>query len=749
MTGRHLVLFSLVAGLVAGCWAPLAAPALALAAGMLAPRRLLATAAVAAVVAGAAVSHERRDALDHGRVPGRTGELVRGEVILLERFRQRASGEWVAAARWRGGWADGERLLLRSGAGVASAPGSVLSVAGRVSELRPFEVLQRRRGALAAVDAFALLDTRARRGGVAGALDTARVRAEDGLRRGLPAREEALLRGMVLGQDEAISAEVREDFQVSGLAHILAVSGTNVMLLCTLVLAGGVVAGVPLRWRLVAALGLVALYVPLAGGSASIQRAGVMGAAGLVAALAGRATQRWYALGLAASVTLLLNPYAAGEPGWQLSFAAVAGLLGLAPPLRERMRGRRLPPFVAEAAAMTVAATIATAPLLALHFDRVSLVSLPANLVAAPVVAPIMWLGMLAAAIAQLAAHAAVPFNLLNAGLVSFLAWLAQVSARAPLASLEVGPAPVAAVYAAIGVALWQRRRLLSIWRRLGVAARTRRHPGLAAGAVTVTALLALSVLAGGGVAPPRPGETVVSFLDVGQGDATLIQRDGVSLLVDTGPPGGPVADRLREAGVTRLDVLLLTHAQADHEGAAPEVVRRFRPRVILNGGAGWPSRVQRMLPRAVIPAAGQTLRLGELRLRILWPPRALMEAPPEGNANDRAVVAHLRADDFDLLLPADAESPVTAPLELPRVEALKVAHHGSDDAGLPGLLERLRPQVAAIEVGRGNSYGHPTPSTLAALRPVPRVYRTDRDGTVRLRVLRGRMTLEREGRLR
>jgi competence protein ComEC len=106
--------------------------------------------------------------------------------------------------------------------------------------------------------------------------------------------------------------------------------------------------------------------------------------------------------------------------------------------------------------------------------------------------------------------------------------------------------------------------------------------------------------------------------------------------------------------------------------------------------------------------------------------------------------VAHLRAGRFDLLLPADAESDVTAALALPRVEALKVAHHGSDDAGLPAMLERIAPRVAAIEVGEENGYGHPTPATLRALGVVPEVVRTDRDGSVRLRVLEGRMTLER-----
>ena len=255
---------------------------------------------------------------------------------------------------------------------------------------------------------------------------------------GSHAPEAALLRGMVLGQDEAIAAATKTDFQRSGLAHLLAVSGQNVLLLCTLVLALGALAGVPLRTRLAAAIVLVAIYVPLAGAGPSIQRAGVMGIAGLVAALAGRPASRWYALGLAAAVTLALNPLAAGEPGWQLSFAAVAGLLALAPGLRGALTRRRVPGPVADVAAITVAATAATAPLMALHFEQVSLASLPANLLAAAVVAPVMWLGMIAIALAQLSPALAAPLNLLCAPLLGYLEWVAHAAASAPLAAVPV-----------------------------------------------------------------------------------------------------------------------------------------------------------------------------------------------------------------------------------------------------------------------------------------------------------------------
>src|SRR4051794_6515487 len=131
------------------------------------------------------------------------------------------------------------------------------------------------------------------------------------------------------------------------------------MLLATLVLCVGAAVGAPLRSRLLASLVLIALYVPLTGAGPSIQRAGVMGAAGIVAALAGRPASRWYALGLAAAVTLALNPYAAADPGWQLSFAAVVGLLWLAAPVRDALRRRRVPGAAAEVAAMTVAASLA------------------------------------------------------------------------------------------------------------------------------------------------------------------------------------------------------------------------------------------------------------------------------------------------------------------------------------------------------------------------------------------------------
>ena len=574
-----------------------------------------------------------------------------------------ARSRWGRPERVRRGPAPGhyslggELAVARSADGRAppgARVGSELRVSGVVTPLGRTDDYQRRRSAFAALDVDRWTATGRARGGLAGRLDDARERAAAALGRGLGEGPAALLRGMVLGQDEAIDERVREDFRRSGLAHLLAVSGQNVLLLSILVLAVAALCGVPLRVRLIAAVVLVALYVPLAGGGPSIQRAGVMGVAGLIAALAGRPTSRWYALGLAAAVTLALNPRAAGDPGWQLSFVAVIGLLALVPPLRPRL-ARRMPAPVAEAAAMTLAATLATAPLLALHFEQVSLASLPANLLAAPAVAPVMWLGMAAVAAAQIAPVLALPAVLAAGPLLGYIGWLAEHASALPLAAVPVrigGPMGLAAAYAALAAAGLVAHRVARLLLRRARAA-PRRAAGLPSRWRSPEQRWWQSSPYRRAAAPAlRSGELVVSFLDVGQGDAVLLQQRGVSVLFDTGPPGSAILKRLAEAGVDRLDVLVLTHAEADHEGMALAVIRAHRPRLVLDGGAGWPTAVQRGLGpalargggRAVPVQAGQSIRLGALGLRFLWPPAPRPGWRPDGNPNDRAVVTHARA---------------------------------------------------------------------------------------------------------
>ncbi|HEY2602344.1 MAG TPA: ComEC/Rec2 family competence protein, partial [Thermoleophilaceae bacterium] len=415
---------------------------------------------------------------------------------------------------------------------------------------------------------------------------------------------------------------------------------------------------------------------------------------------------------------------------------------------------------LADGAAITTAATLATAPLLAHHFGSVQLVSLPANLLALPVVAPIMWLGMVQAALGALGGPALIAARLLGALdglLLDYLRAVARWFGDAPHGQAALAlksPLAVLAAYAllaAVVILVWRLAKTAeprapawaAAWRRLP----RRRRLALAAGLVA-------ALLLGGwrSTAPPAPPRRLtVSFLDVGQGDSTLIQDpSGAAVLFDGGPPEARVARLIRNLGVKRLSLVVATHQSRDHQGGLHDVLARFPVGLFLDGGDG--SRDPDFLKlereadargiKRVAARAGELLRAGALTIQILSPePRG--PGPPPEDPNARATVAVVREGGFSLFLSADAESPSLLPLDLPRVTAMKVPHHGSADPGLPRLLARLRPQVAAIEVGAHNLYGHPRPSTLAALqKAVPHVYRTDRDGTVSLTIDGGRLTI-------
>ena len=605
-----------------------------------------------------------------------------------------------------------------------------------------------------------------------------RERAEAALGHGMPPREAELARGFVLGQDDRIDPATVEDFRRSGLSHLLAVSGQNVALLALLAMPVLAAFGLPLRARLVWVLGLIAVYVPLAGAGPSIQRAGIMGALSVLATLAGRRSSRFHALAVAAIVTLAVNPRIASEIGWQLSFAALLGILLLAAPLR-RVIAAKIGPggwrlALAEAAAMTVSATLATAPLIAFHFGTLSITTLFANLLALPAVAPAMWLGMLSAAGGQVPGFPVEAFNSLNAPLLAYVAQVAAWCGRPSWASLEVrvGVGELVAAYlstvlvVAAAARLRQRRRIAALrapkvaggpeasisWRsrfpgrslRRGMAA-----PIVVAGLVAL-ALVWMGAQDGAGAPGPPPAGLRVSILDVGQGDAILLQpAGGGAILVDGGPPGAGLAAKLRAAGVERLAAAVVTHDQSDHAGGIGELLGALPAEkllyAVIERNSLAAARAAGMVPRRIV--AGSEVRSGRLRLEVLWPPRELLVASQSAEDPNRlALVLLLRWRDFSMLLSADAEAEAT-PLDPGPLDVLKVAHHGSEDAGLGDLLGRTGPSLAVVSVGEDNPFGHPTAATLATLAAHGvRTLRTDRDGTVVLDVRRGSFQVSASG---
>jgi competence protein ComEC len=415
------------------------------------------------------------------------------------------------------------------------------------------------------------------------------------------------------------------------------------------------------------------------------------------------------------------------DAGFQLSFVAVAAIFILVPRLERQLEGYPVPRRLAGIVALSAACAVVTAPVLWLHFGAVSLVSVLANALAAPVVAPILGLGLGAAAVGAVLPGGAAALAWLNGWLVSYLAWCARATGGLPFAQIHSGKL-LGGLAGAVLVTLAIRRL-------------PRHMRGTALACVATVAIAALAWLLWPqpptGRLPP-PAGLRVTFLDVGQGDAALLQVPEGAVLVDQGPPEAQVERQLDRLGVERLAAIVLTHPQLDHIGGAAAILRDVPVGVVLDSGQPTesPSEQEALREAAerhveVIEArTGQQFELGQLRLRVLWPEDA---APRDADPNDHAVVLLASYGSVDLLLTADAEANVTGRLALPPVEALKVAHHGSRDDGLGRLLERLRARVAVISVGGRNDYGHPTPSTLQTLAQAPglAVYRTDRDGAV------------------
>lgn len=293
-------------------------------------------------------------------------------------------------------------------------------------------------------------------------VESIRNRSEAALDPGLPPDVAALLKGMTLGDDSSLSEQAKRDFRRASLTHIVAASGQNVSLLVLFTSTALGMLGVGLRPRLLISGIAVLGYVPLAGGEAPIRRACVMGLCALVGSTRGGGRAAVHSLLLAAAVTLLLDPHSINSLGWQLSFAAVAGMMLLTEPIKERAQAVGLPPLVSEAIGATTAATLFTAPLIAATVGQLSLTSIPANLLVGGAVAPVMMLGIIASLVGQVSGFLAAPFAGAAALPVAYILEVARLFSRPDWAAVAWRPGSVALFCigaALVGVSILVRAR--------------------------------------------------------------------------------------------------------------------------------------------------------------------------------------------------------------------------------------------------------------------------------------------------
>ena len=557
----------------------------------------------------------------------------------------------------------------------------------------------------------------------------------------LPRDQRGLLPGLVLGDVSRVPPGLEEDFRTAGLTHLTAVSGANLAIVTGFVLLVGRQVGVRGRWLPVLAAVAMAGFVVLARPQPSVVRAAAMGLVGLAALASGRARRSVSALGASVVVLLLADPWLSRSYGFALSVLATGGLVLLAPGWARHWQGRGVPGPLAQALAVPLAAQLACAPVIVLLSGQVSLVALPANMLAAPAVAPATVLGVLATVVA--AAHEPTAQALAwAAGL--FVWWVAVVAHRAAaVPAAAVGwPDSVggAVLLAAVTVAAVVTVRRLS------------RRPAVVAG-VAVVAVVALVVPASRPGWPPP--DWLLAVCDVGQGDALVLAAGpGQGVVVDAGPEPRAVDRCLRGLGVRRVPLVVLSHLHADHVEGLPGVLRGRAVGEVQLGGYDEPAselrRVLRWSHRAGVPVTRATLgdrvRVGGLSWTVVWPARVVHAGSVPNNTS---TVLRVRSSGVSVLLTGDvepeAQRAMLATGAVRPADVLKVAHHGSAHQA-PELLAAVRPRVALVSVGADNDYGHPAATTLRDLsRAGAAVARTDRHGTLvvagtghRLRVVTG-----------
>lgn len=557
---------------------------------------------------------------------------------------------------------------------------------------------------------------------------------------GLPQPGAGLVPGLAVGDTSSLDPQTEAAMNASSLSHLTAVSGANCAIVVGAVFALLALCGAPRGLRVGGAIVVLAAFVALVTPEPSVIRAAAMALVAMLALALGRTAIGVAVLSLAVTVLLVVDPWLSRSLGFALSAAATGALLLLARPLATGLQ-RWMPRALALAFAVPTSAQLVCGPLIVLIDPHVPLLGVAANLVADPAAAP----ATIAGALACIA-----PFPWLRDGLTALAwvpaAWIAAVAhTTAGIGAQNLpwpdGPAG-AGLLALLGAAI-----VLAV-------VRPRRLPRTTAAAVLTTAAAVGIVLAQttvGTVAGPLtvPSTWQVAMCDVGQGDATLWRSAGAVALVDTGPEPQALARCLDRFGIERLDLLVLTHFDLDHVGGTPAVIGRTA--LVVHGPVDGAADA-RLLDR--LSAAGARLQqattgtggtLGSTRWQALGPP------PRAEPGNDASVAIDIVGAAFPRTvmlgdLGQESQAALRRRVDVPRVQVVKVSHHGSADQD-PDLYRDLHPAVGLIGVGADNRYGHPTDKLLATLTALgTTVARTDADGALAVWLDHdGRLTLWRE----
>ncbi|VEI14090.1 ComEC/Rec2 family competence protein [Trueperella bialowiezensis] len=534
-----------------------------------------------------------------------------------------------------------------------------------------------------------------------------------------------LIPGVVVGDDTGLPEDATENMRILGLSHLTAVSGSHVSLAIGVVLA--IIGRTrPLLAGLVSLLALAGL-VELVGAEASVLRAGYMGIFVCIAVAIRRSSSAFPLLCLTVLIVALTDLDLARSLGFQLSAIATGAIIAFGYPLQRHLR-EHMPSALADVLAISVIAAVATGPLLFRIQEVASLWSAIANALVAPVVAPLTILGMAGALALPVAPFVAVPVLRVCELFTGWMAGVTHVLISFPGSHL---PTPVAfagqvCILAAVVCAIW-REKLRMILIAVGV---------LFCSAALVPFFLRLPVLTPGSA---KTSNWEAIQCDVGQGSAFVARRGGRTVLMDVGPEGGNISGCMEAAGIEHLDLLIISHFDADHVRGLEELLatvtvaevwysRNLHPH--YNSDPAFElldsSGIQH---RSVAP--GETYRddTGETFIDVVGP-RITTGAVTSTNADSLVVV--MNTDSHRVLVLSDApyERQVTLTGVVHDIDVVIAGHHGAADQS-PELAESLNPRISLFSVGE-NDYGHPTERALE-IWDAPIVARTDQCGMITL----------------
>ncbi|MCS7220098.1 MAG: DNA internalization-related competence protein ComEC/Rec2 [Anaerolineae bacterium] len=584
-----------------------------------------------------------------------------------------------------------------------------------------------------------------------------RRQAQLAITRLMPEPAAALLSGILLGIGSSIPSALYDTFNATATSHILVISGFNITIVAGALTASlGRLVGRRRATPLVL-LGIT-LYVLLVGADAAVVRAGIMGGLGILAWQLGRQSTALVSLAASALVMTAINPLTLWDLGFQFSAMATLGLILFVPPLQTKAeswlsqalsnaRAAHVGAFLNDGLIVTLAAQLTTAPLVAYYFGRLSLISLFTNFLILPVQPYIMTWGGAATLIGlmpglQPAAQAIayVPWLCL-----AYTVWVVETTARLPFASLELGrfaPGWLWGYYAGLALVLAGRRHKVD-WGACGRSLASRLPDKAAAGLLSIVVILIwLAAIQG------PDGLLHVFFLDVGQGDAILIQSPGGrQVLIDGGPSPSQLAwqvGRHLPFWDRSLDVVVLTHPDGDHMNGLIPLIERYSVSLVVDSPLSdmaseaqpWIAALERQRATRQVAQRGTRIHLGDgVWLDFLHPAMPLLEGT-RSDDNNNSTVIRLGYGRVCFLLTGDLESEgekgLMASGQALRCPILKVSHHGSEGATSEAFVAAVAPQIAVIQVGAGNRYGHPAAGTLERLSGA-RLYRTDQHGTIEI----------------